>query len=385
MDASLILATAALVVWLYLLTGRGAFWRACVRDDAQEHPEPQCWPRVVAVVPARDERELIAETLGSLLRQNYPGGLSVVLVDDHSRDGTAHTASRAAVDGGARERLMVLEGAPLPPGWTGKLWAMKQGVDHAANAADPPRYLLFADADIAFSPEALRPLVARAEAQGYVLTSWMVKLRCESFAERALIPAFVFFFQMLYPFAWVNRPGNPTAAAAGGCMLVRSEALKRAGGIEAIRGTLIDDCALGRKLKSVGPVWLGLTERAQSLRAYLRIGDIRGMVSRSAYDQLGYSPVLLAGAVAGLALTFLVPPLSAMFGSGLPQLFGVAAWLMMAFCFLPMLRFYGVSPLWSVALPVIAAFYLTFTLDSAYQHARGQGGMWKGRVQAGRP
>jgi len=384
MTASLVMASIALVVWLYLIAGRGVFWRVSVGDDAHEHAESRRWPRIVAVVPARNESEIIAETLSALLTQDYPGCLSVILVDDHSTDGTAEIGRATAVHAGAPERLAVLRGAPLPQGWAGKLWAMKQGVDHAATLAEPPRYLLFTDADIAFSPDSLRRLVARAEARGYVLTSWMVKLRCKSLAERAFIPAFVFFFQMLYPFAWVNRPGNQTAAAAGGCMLVRRDALERAGGIEAIRGTLIDDCALGRKLKSVGPVWLGLTERAHSLRPYPGISDIWRMVSRSAYDQLSYSPVLLAGAVAGLGLTFLVPPLVALFGTGLTQLFGVLTWGLMAFAFQPMLRFYGVSPLWAVAMPVIAAFYLTFTLDSARQYARGRGGVWKGRVQAGR-
>ncbi len=212
----------------------------------------------------------------------------------------------------------------------------------------------------------------------------MVKLRCESPAERGLIPAFVFFFQMLYPFAWVNRTDSATAAAAGGCMLVRLDALKRAGGIESIRGSLIDDCALGKRLKSVGPVWLGLTELAHSLRPYPQLGDIWRMVARSAYDQLRYSPVLLAGVAAAMALIFFAPPLFALFGTGLAQLIGVLAWALMAFAFQPMLRFYRVSPLWGLALPGIAALYLIFTLDSAYQHARGRGGFWKGRVQAGR-
>lgn len=384
MTASLAIASAALAVWLYLMLGRGAFWRACVRDDEHSHEALRRWPRIVAIVPARDEGELIAESLGSLLNQDYPGHFCVVLVDDQSTDGTARISRAAAAQAGASQRLAVVAGTPLPPGWAGKLWAMKQGVDHAAALPDPPSYLLFADADIAFSREALRRIVARAEAQHYVLTSLMVKLRCESPAERALIPAFVFFFQMLYPFAWVNRPSDPTAAAAGGCMLVRSDALARAGGLDVIRGALIDDCALGQKLKSVGPVWLGLSERAHSLRAYPGIGDIGRMVSRSAYDQLRHSPVLLAGMTAGLALTFFAPPLLALFGDGLPRLFGALAWGLMAFAFQPMLRFYGVSALWGIAMPAIAACYLIFTFESAYQYARGRGGLWKGRVQAGR-
>ena len=384
MTASLAVASAGLAAWLYLIVARGGFWRASIRDDRDSAAEPRSWPRVVAIVPARNEAEVIAASLGSLLNQTYPGSFAVILVDDQSIDDTAALARIAATRAQAPDRLAVLTGLPLPPGWAGKLWAMKQGVDHAAAMPEPPSYLLFTDADIAFSGDALRHLVARAEAQQFVLTSLMVKLRCESPAERGLIPAFVFFFQMLYPFAWVNRPENETAAAAGGCMLVRRDALRRAGGIEAIRNSLIDDCALGQKLKSVGAVWLGLTERAHSLRPYPQLGDIRRMVSRSAYDQLRYSPVLLAGVAAAMLLIFVAPPFFALFGTGLAQVLGALAWALMALAFQPMLRFYRVSPLWGVALPAIAAVYLMFTLDSAYQYARGRGGLWKGRIQAGR-
>jgi hopene-associated glycosyltransferase HpnB len=383
MTASLAFASAALAVWLYLIALRGGFWRASVRDDADAPAEPLSWPRVLAIVPARNEAEVIGQSLGSLLHQDYPGEFAVILVDDQSTDDTAGAARAAAVSV-LRERLTVLAGQPLPSGWAGKLWAMKQGVDHAAHLPEPPTFILFTDADIAFSREALRHLVARASADHLVLTSLMVKLRCESPAERALIPAFVFFFQMLYPFAWVNRAASDTAAAAGGCMLVRLDALKRAGGIEAIRGALIDDCALGKRMKAVGPVWLGLTTRAHSLRPYPDVGDIWKMVSRSAYDQLRYSPLLLAGVTAAMALMFFAPPLFALFGTGLTQLLGALAWVLMALAFQPILQFYRVSPLWGLALPAIAALYLTFTLDSAYQYARGRGGMWKGRVQAGR-
>lgn len=381
MTASLVLASAALAVWLYLIAARGGFWLASIDDDRDPMPEPAAWPRVVAVVPARNEAEVIADSIGSLLNQDYPGFFAVILVDDQSTDGTAAIGRATAAHARAPDRLSIVVGQPLPHGWAGKLWAMKQGVDHAAFSSEPPTYLLFADADIAFSHDALRHLVARADAQRLVLTSWMVKLRCESLAERGLIPAFVFFFQMLYPFAWVNRASSRAAAAAGGCMLVRRDALAEAGGIEAIRGALIDDCALGRSLKSVGPIWLGLTERARSLRPYPGFGDVRRMVARSAYDQLNYSPVLLAGVAAGMVLTFLVPPLYALFGTGLPQLFGVLAWGFMALAFQPMLRLYRLSPLWGLALPAIAAFYLMFTFDSAYQYACGRGGLWKGRVQ----
>lgn len=381
-----VIAAAALAIWLYLMAGRGAFWRASVRDDAgqdaEQAAEPRPCPRVIAVVPARNEADVIAESLRSLLAQDYPGDFRLVLVDDQSRDGTAALAAKAAMEIDAQHRMTIVSGRTLPAGWAGKVWAMKQGVDHADGLGEPPRYLLFTDADIAYAPDALRQLVARAEAGGLVLTSLMAKLRCETFAERALIPAFVFFFQMLYPFSWVNRRDCGTAAAAGGCMLVRRDALREAGGIEAISDALIDDCALGRKLKSIGPIWLGLTERVRSLRAYPRVSDIRQMVSRSAYDQLRYSPILLLGTIAGMTLIYLMPPFFALSGTGLSQAFGALAFAVMALAFQPILRFYRVSPLWGLALPAIACAYMVFTLDSAYQHLRGRGGLWKGRVQA---
>jgi hopene-associated glycosyltransferase HpnB len=380
MTIGLAIALAALVIWLYLLLGRGAFWRAKERDDWTAAASAE-WPTVTAVVPARDEAEVIGESLGSLLAQDYPGEFRVIIVDDQSRDGTADVARRAAA--GAGDRLTVLSGKPLPPGWTGKLWAMQQGIERADE--QKPEFLLLTDADIAYAPDTLRGLVAHAQERGLVLTSLMAKLRCESFAERALIPAFIFFFQMLYPFGWVNRRDNPMAGAAGGCMLVRREALHAAGGIASIRDDLIDDCALGRRLKRVGPIWLALTNRVRSLRPYPAVEDIRRMVSRTAYCQLRYSPLLLAGTAAGMALTYLAAPLLAIFAAGLPQLIGALVWLMMVVAFYPTLRFYGLSSLWGGALPLIALTYLVFTLDSAYQHARGRGGLWKGRVQARTP
>ena len=371
-------AVLALATWLYLVTARGGFWLASERDN-DTPPPPPAWPSVVAVIPARNEAAHIGETLGSLLTQSYPA-LSVVLVDDQSDDGTAEAAKVAAAALGAADRLTVLSGRPLPPGWTGKLWAVKQGVDQAQNAK--PAYLLLTDADIVYAPGTLLWLVGHAQARHSVLTSLMAELRCESFAERGLVPAFVFFFQMLYPFAWVNRTDRAVAAAAGGCMLVQSEALASAGGIAAIRGALIDDCALAQKLKAQGRISLGLTHRVRSTRAYPVIDDIRRMVSRSAYAQLHYSPIWLLDTLAGLALTYLAPVGLALFGSGLPQILGVVTWMLMALAFQPILRFYGRSPLWGPALPLIALAYMVFTVDSAYQHARGRGGMWKGRVQA---
>jgi hopene-associated glycosyltransferase HpnB len=276
----------------------------------------------------------------------------------------------------------VVRGRSLPAGWTGKLWAMKQGIDAAAALPQPPAYVLLTDADIVHAPESMSRLVAHAELNALVLTSLMVKLHCESFAERLAIPAFVFFFQMLYPFVWVNRRQNSVAAAAGGCMLVRADILRTAGGIEAIRAALIDDCALAKLLKAHGPIWLGLTERVRSIRRYPGVTDIRRMVVRSAYAQLSYSPLILAGTVAAITLTYLAPPLLAIFGSGIARVIAVAAWGLMFVAFQPTLRFYRVSPLWGLALPAIALEYIIFTLDSARQYVRGQGGSWKGRLQA---
>jgi hopene-associated glycosyltransferase HpnB len=381
MTLGLSIASAALLVWLYLMAGRGGFWRAAVREEPP-CPDPPSWPDVVAVVPARDEADVIARSLGSLMSQDYPGAFHIILVDDQSRDGTAEVAGEAARAAGAADRLTVLSGRAPPTGWSGKVWAMKQGVDHVEALPTPPRYILFTDADIAYDRLALRRLAARAEAGNLALTSLMVKLRCESFAERAFIPAFVFFFAMLYPFAWVNRSEYRIAAAAGGSILARLSALRAAGGIEAIRGALIDDCALAVRMKAVGPIWLGLTDRVASLRAYPHINDIRRMVARTAYDQLNYSPLLLAATVAGLALTFLAPPLATFAASGWTQSLGAAAWALMVLAYQPTLRLYRLSPLWGLALPLTTLAYMAFTLDSAYQHARGRGGLWKGRIHA---
>jgi hopene-associated glycosyltransferase HpnB len=378
------IATLALAIWLYLVFARGRFW-LCTEMDRDISIAPPAWPSVTVVIPARNEADGIAETLGSLLRQDYAGTLSIILVDDDSNDGTAEIARQTAAALNASERLRIIDGRLLPRGWTGKLWAVKQGVEAAQSASSPPDYLLLSDADIVYAPKVLRGLVARAVAGKLVLTSLMVKLRCESFAERSLIPAFIFFFQMLYPFPWVNRPQSATAAAAGGCMLVRSDALKAAGGIDAIRNALIDDCSLAKLLKVQGPIWLGLTERVHSSRHYPDVEDIRRMVSRSAYAQLRYSPPLLAGTVVGMALTYMAPPLLALFAGGQARWLGLVAWTLMAVSFVPTLRLYRRSALWGLALPAIALCYMLFTLDSALQFARGKGGLWKGRVQALEP
>jgi hopene-associated glycosyltransferase HpnB len=374
-----VLGGLALAIWLYLLIGRGGFWLCREHDGREGAFQPERWPSVVAVVPARNEADVIGQSLQSLLRQAYPGTFRVVLVDDGSDDGTSDVARQAGV--GTPDRLEILSGTALPQGWTGKLWALQQGVQHATNVDAPPDYILLTDADIGHASDHLRALVSRAEQEGRVLVSLMAELSCTSWAERFLIPAFVFFFQMLYPFAWVAK-ARGIAAAAGGCVLVRREALERAGGIASIRAEIIDDCALARRLKAQGPIWLGLTRRAKSLRPYGGFAEIGRMISRSAYAQLGYSPLLLVGTVAGMLLVYGVPPLLALFAEGPARWLGLAAWLAMALAFQPMLRFYRVSPLWGVALPAIAAAYALFTVDSALQVWRGRGGMWKGRAQA---
>jgi len=377
------LAFLPLAVWAYLLVGRGWFWLCRERDDsvASESEAPAAWPGVVAVIPARDEADLIAQCVGSLMRQDYPGRFSLLVVDDQSSDGTAAAASAAADAIDAGERLGVIAGSDVPSGWTGKLWAMRQGLAAVEAGAAPPEFVLFTDADIAYAPSTLSRLVAIAGAKNSVLTSLMVKLRCESAAERWLAPAFVFFFQMLYPFAWVNDPRRGAAAAAGGCMLVKREALGSAGGLEAVRGALIDDCALGTLMKRQGPIWLGLTDGARSLRAYPGFADFGRMVARSAFAELRYSPLRLAGAVAGMGATYLAPPLLALFAEGVARWAGALAWAMMAASLTPTLRLYGRPPAGGLALPAVAAAYVVFTLESAAQYWRGRGGVWKGRVQ----
>lgn len=370
---SVAIGAVALAIWLYLVVGHGGFWRARERDTLAPAAAAR-WPSVVAVVPARDEADVIARSVGSLARQDYPGELRIIVVDDNSSDDTA-----AIVRGLGSQRAGVLAGRPLAPGWTGKLWAVSQGIA----AAGSPDWLWLTDADIEHAPDTLASLVARGEGEGRVLVSLMARLRCDTVAERALIPAFVFFFQLLYPFGRVNRPG-PTAGAAGGCMLVRRDALEAAGGIGAIRGALIDDCAFGALMKRQGPVWLGLTDRSVSIRPYDTLSHVAAMIARSAYAQLDYSPVKLAGTTIGLALVYLAPPLLALFGDGVSRALGLAAWALMAIAFQPMLRFYRRSPLWGLALPAIAAFYAGCTLQSALAFYRGRGGMWKGRAQAAR-
>lgn len=360
----MLIALAALPVgiWLYLLLGRGGFWRIA-HEKVAATPTRK---RIVAVIPARNE----ADVIGRALRSLSPCVSQIVVVDDASTDATAEMA-RSAV---------VLHAKPLPPGWTGKLWALAQGVEHALTMA--PDYLLFTDADIEHSSDSVAELVGIAEARKLDLASYMVKLRCSTTAEKALIPAFVFFFLMLYPPAWIASKRFKTAGAAGGCILIRPEALQRIGGLAAIRGEVIDDCALARAIKrSGGRIWMGLTAGTRSIRSYGGIREIGRMISRTAFNQLHHSALLLVGTILGLFLTYLLPPLLLLTGRTVPMILGTTAWLLMSFAYLPMVRFYRRSPMWSFALPFIAIFYMGATLDSAVRYWRGKGGEWKGRVQ----
>ena len=374
------LASAALAVWIYLLFGRGGFWLTPNYDDLQPQPASAAWPEIVAVVPARNEADSIEGCVTSLLEQPYPGKLSMILIDDQSSDGTADLARQAAT--AAPDRLTVLTGRELPRGWTGKMWAVQQGLDLVAARSVQPEFVLLTDADIVYSGDVVMRLVARAQAKNLAMASIMAKLRCVSFAERFLIPAFIFFFEMLYPFSWVSNPDRATAAAAGGCILARWDALSGIGGIQSIRGSLIDDCALGARLKTRGPVWLGFSRHVRSVRPSERIEQVGQMISRSAFAQLRYSLVLLIGVMAAMAVVFLAPVAVSLFGGGLNRVFAGLSWLLMALAFQPTLRYYEQSPLWGLALPAIASAYMVFTINSAYQHLRGRGGLWKGRVQA---
>ncbi len=380
---SILIASVALAGWLYLLIFNKGFWRLTEHDGGFV-PEGATIPagtHVIAIVPARDEAEVISASLCSLLQQDFRGRLEIVLVDDESTDGTGDLARARAAELDAADRLTVLRSGGPADGWTGKIAAMHRGFSHVRGLAKQPDFILFCDADIAFEPHVLTRLVAGATARGSVLSSLMVKLRCESQAEKWFVPAFVFFFQKLYPFRAVNDPRSRIAGAAGGVMLVRPEALATAGGLPAIRDALIDDCALGALMKKQGPIWLGLTDDVYSLRAYPRLSDIERMVSRSAYAQLDYSPAKLAGAVLGMCLVYLAPP-ALVFADTPARDIALVTWLIMAQAYMPSLKFYGLSRAGAFALPLIAACYTWFTALSAWRHIRGRGGEWKGRYQA---
>ncbi|MDF5739113.1 MULTISPECIES: glycosyltransferase [unclassified Nostoc] len=386
----------SLTIWLGLLCFWGQFWRTDQQLEIGETPLKSL-PVVCAVVPARNEAELLPTSLRSLLLQDYPGSFNVFLVDDRSTDGTANFAEGVAYAVGKPQQLHIISGVSLPPGWSGKLWAVEQGINSASKFA--PDYFLLTDADIEHDPGNLRRLVAKAVHEDLDLVSVMVRLRCESFWEKLLIPAFVFFFQKLYPFRWVNNPNNPTAAAAGGSILIAREALERIGGIQVIRQALIDDCALASAVKRSGAVvaakgtspmpnqgriWLGLSTLTRSLRPYDSLATIWDMVARSAYTQLNYSPLLLLGTLVGMPLIYLVPPmnliLGVFWGNWAIALTGLLGWLLMAFAYYPTIRFYKCSPWLALSLPAIAFLYTLMTLDSALRHWQGRGGAWKGRV-----
>jgi len=369
-------AAIAVVIWLYLALGRGSFWR--VEITSQNASAGAKFGTVTAVVPARNEAELIEPALASLLNQSVP--MTVFLVDDGSTDGTAELARRAAERAGTANALSVIPGKPLPAKWTGKLWAMHQGIERARSLN--PEWMLLTDADVLHDADAVAKLHSIASQGPYDLVSFMVKLHCESFAEKLLIPAFVYFFFMLYPPIWIRDASRATAAAAGGCMLVRREALERAGGLAAIRGAVIDDCSLARLLKQQGSrLWLGLTDQSKSLRRYETFREIERMISRTAFSQLKHSSLLLVGTIVGMMIVFLAPPLVLLTGRAVEIVIGVAAWTIMTITYSKMVRYYRLNPLWAFSLPLAALFYIGATIHSAAKYWSGDGGEWKGRAQ----
>ncbi|MGP3976142.1 glycosyltransferase [Streptomyces sp. 8N114] len=369
---------ASLAAWAWLLLGQGFFWRTDVRmPPSPGDGDPVTWPSVAVVVPARDEAEVLPLTLPTLLTQEYPGHARILLVDDGSSDGTGALARELARNAPDGPPLTVLNPGEPEPGWTGKLWAVRHGIAHARSGPEEPEFVLLTDADIAHGPDSLRSLVRGAVSQRLDLVSQMARLRVRTGWERLIVPAFVYFFAQLYPFRWVNNPGARTAAAAGGCALLRTEAAVRAGVPDSIRDAVIDDVTLGRAVKrSGGRIWLGLADRVSSVRPYVGLGPLWRMVSRSAYAQLLNNPLLLVCTVGGLVLVYVVPPVSACAGSPV----GGAAWLVMTLSYVSILRYYR-QPLWlAPLLPVTAVLYLAMTVDSAVQHYRGRGAAWKGRT-----
>jgi hopene-associated glycosyltransferase HpnB len=378
-----LLGAASLAAWIYLRFFRGRFWLIRGGEALSLDQFDQCAPApaVAVIVPARNEADVAGAAVRSLVAQNYPGGYHVFLVDDASTDGTAEAARLAAKQAGREEQLSVVEAGPLAAGWTGKLWALSEGLEQSASlGAD---YFLFADADIVHGPGNVAGLVERASSGGFDLVSLMAKLSCNSLSERALIPAFLFFFFMLYPPEWILRPERRTAAAAGGCILIRAEALARIGGLAAIRGELIDDCALARAVKrSGGRIWLGPATGGTSLRTYSSWKQIEQMISRTAFTELRHSVALLVATIAALTVVFVAPPFLALFGPRpIAAALGLGAWLLMSGTFVPTLRYYGRSGLWALLLPPISLFYIGATAHSAMLYWRGRGGLWKGRVQ----
>jgi hopene-associated glycosyltransferase HpnB len=381
------LTLAAVIAWILLLGWRGGFWRADQRLPPATRPRTW-WPAVTAIIPARDEAETIERAVASLVAQDYPGELRVIVVDDASQDGTAERA-RAAVPGPRPSAVpsavpvAIMESKPLPPGWVGKIWAVAQGIDRAEATSPRPAYFLLADADVEHAPDNVRRLVDKAEREGRDLVSLMVMLHTGSFWERLLVPSFVFFFQKLYPFSWVNQPLRSEAAAAGGCMLVRRQTLDRVGGIAAVRDELIDDCALAARIKSQGSIWLGLSDDTRSLRVYHTLGGLWPMVTRTAFTQLEKSVPGLIATVLAMIFVYLVPPLGVGYGVLALQPVaagaGAAGWAMMIIAIRPTLSLYRLPWWWGVLLPFSALLFTLMTIDSARLHWQGRGGTWKGR------
>jgi hopene-associated glycosyltransferase HpnB len=378
------LGIIALAIWLHLFFGRGWFWRIRKLDaDGFVGKAPTEWPRIMVVVPARNEAKTIETAVASLVRQDYSGVFSVVVVDDHSDDATAILARQAADENRDGDRLTVASATALPEGWTGKLWALNEGI--ASDSAEQPAYYWFTDADVSHASDTLRRLVVRAEQEELDLASLMVLLQGKSLPERALIPAFLYFFLMLYPPRWIADEELNTAGAAGGCILVRRKALERIGGLAAIRGEVIDDCALAKAVKlSHGKVWMGLTRKSTSLRSYGTFGEIRDLIARTAFTQLRYSTLILVGTLAGMFLTYVAPVILLFAHDSTARMLGVVACLLMTLSFLPTVRFYRLSILWTPLLPLTALFYAYATWLSAARYWMGKGGQWKGRAQAPR-
>jgi len=378
---AIILAGISLAIWIVLTFFRGAFWQLSqFDDDIEPSLSLKEWPRVAAVLPARNEADSIARAVESLISQDYPGELHIIVVDDNSQDETATLAQKAADACRASDRVTVIQAAPLQPGWTGKLWALQQGVGQAAPSPD---YFWFTDADITHAADTLRRLIARAEGQELDLVSLMVLLQARTVPERLLIPAFLYFFLKLYPPRWIANPRARTAGAAGGCILLRRSALERVGGIAAIRDEVIDDCSLASAVKhSGGKLWMGLTRKSVSLRAYHTFAEIRDLIARTAFTQLRYSALLLFGTVLGMMLTYLLPVALVFDTAPLAWRMSFLAWALMTVTYLPTVRFYRLSPLWAPLLPLAAAFYSYATCLSAIRFWLGRGGQWKGRAQA---
>ncbi|MFM5902930.1 MAG: glycosyltransferase [Dolichospermum sp.] len=373
----------SLITWLFLLLFWGQFWQVNHQLETDKSVIKKTLPTVCVIVPARNEADVIPISLRSLLLQDYTGNFTIFLVDDQSSDGTANFAQGVAYALDKTEKLQIFSSESLPTGWTGKLWSMAQGIEKASELT--PDYFLLTDADIEHDLSNLRRLVAKAESQDLDLVSIMVRLRCQSFWEKLLIPAFVFFFQKLYPFSWVNNPQKTTAAAAGGCILIHREALNRIGGLQIIRQALIDDCSLAKAVKSNhGQIWLGLSTSTISLRPYNSLKTIWDMVARSAYTQLNYSPLLLVGSLLGMTLVYLLPPtgviLGVLLGNPTMTIVSFTAYLLMTFAYLPIIRFYKCPAIFAFSLPIIAFLYTLMTVDSAWRYWQGRGGEWKGRV-----